>query len=97
MRKFLLLFVALLSTTGALARDKEENWVQVRSPHFVVVTNSNEKQARRVADQFERMRSVFQKFFPHLQIDPGAPIIVLVIKDEKDFRLLEPAAYLAKG
>jgi Flp pilus assembly protein TadD len=85
------------SAVLAPARDKPENWVQVRSPHFLIVSNSNEKQARHVADQFERMRSVFHKLFPKLQIDPATPIIVLAIKDEKDFRALEPAAYLAKG
>jgi len=92
-----LLLAILLSTALALAGDKPEKWLQVRSPHFVIVSNSSEKQARHVADQFERMRSVFQTLFPKLQIDPGTPIIVLAIKDEKDFRALEPEAYLAKG
>lgn len=87
----------LVFSTLAPARDRAENWIEVTSPHFVVATNSNEKQARRVADQFERMRSVFQQLFSKLEIDPGAPIIVLAIKDEKDFRALEPEAYLAKG
>ena len=76
---------------------KSETWVEVRSPHFTVITNSNEKQARRVADQFERMRSVFHTLFPKIQIDNLGSITVLAIKDEKDFRALEPAAYLAKG
>jgi len=95
--KRLLLLAILCSAVLAPARDKPENWVQVRSPHFTIVSNSNEKQARRVADQFERMRSVFHKLFPKLQIDPSTPIIVLATKDENDFRALEPAAYLAKG
>ncbi len=93
----LVLMFAAAPAAPVLARDKAENWVEVRSPHFVVVTNSSDKQGRRVADQFERMRSVFHAAFPKLQIDPGSPIIVLVIKDEKDFRALEPVAYLAKG
>jgi len=94
-RHFLLLplFAAML----AAARDKPENWIEVGSPHFTVVTNANEKQGRHIADQFERMRSVFRVAFPKLQIDPGAPLIVLAIKDEKGFRALEPEAYLAKG
>lgn len=94
-RFFLLVF--LFSAVAGQARDKPENWIEVRSPHFSVVSNSTEKQARRVADQFERMRSVFHTIFPKMQIDPGAPIIVLAIKDEKNFRALEPTAYLAKG
>src|SRR5579863_8229857 len=93
----LVLMFAAAPAAPVFARDKAENWVEVRSPHFVVVTNASDKQGRRVADQFERMRSVFHAAFPKLNIDPGSPIIVLVIKDEKDFRALEPVAYLAKG
>ncbi len=93
----LLPIVLLLAAPLAPARDKTETWLQVSSPHFVVVTNASEKQGRRVADQFERMRSVFHTAFPKAQVDPDAPIIVLAIKDAKDFRALEPEAYLAKG
>jgi tetratricopeptide (TPR) repeat protein len=94
-RIFLLLtvFTALL----APARDQPENWLEVRSPHFIVLSDSSEKQARQVADQFERMRAVFQDRFPRASIDTGAPIVVLAIKDEKGFRALEPEAYLGKG
>jgi tetratricopeptide (TPR) repeat protein len=97
MCKRLFLLLALLLSLPAPARDKPETWIEVRSPHFVVISNSNEKQVRRVADQFERMRSVFHTLFPKIQIDNLGSITVLAIKDEKDFRELEPAAYLAKG
>jgi tetratricopeptide (TPR) repeat protein len=97
MSKRLVLLLLLLAAAPALARDRAESWTKVRSPHFVVVTNSNEKEGRRVADQFERMRSVFHVAFPKMEIDPGSPIIVLAIKDEKDFKALEPQEYLAKG
>jgi hypothetical protein len=40
---------------------------------------------------------IFMWRFPSCSIDNGSPIIVLAIKDEKDFRTLEPQAYLAKG
>ena len=89
--------VLILACCTFAAAEKPENWLEVHSPHFVVVTNSNEKQARRIADQFERMRSVFHIAFPKLQIDPSASIVVLAVKDEKDFRALEPQEYLAKG
>jgi tetratricopeptide (TPR) repeat protein len=97
MYKRLSLLVTLLLPVLAPARDKPETWIEVRSPHFSVVSNSNEKQARRVADQFERMRSVFHTLFPQISIDTLGSITVLAIKDEKDFRALEPAEYLAKG
>jgi tetratricopeptide (TPR) repeat protein len=95
MHKRLFLLAALF--LPAIAAAKPETWVEVRSPHFAVITNSNEKQARRIADQFERMRSVFHRLFPKIQIDTLGSITVLAIKDEKDFRALEPPAYLAKG
>ena len=93
-----LVLALLLAGPAALSRDKNENWVQITSPHFVVVTNSSEKQGRRIADQFERMRSLFHALFPKVQMDAtGAPIIVLAVNDEKNFRALEPQEYLAKG
>ena len=97
MLRQILLLALCFAAPLAFARDKTENWIQVSSPHFIVVTNANEKQGRRVADQFERMRSVFHAVFPKAQVDPGMPILVLAIKDEKDFDALEPQEYLAKG
>jgi tetratricopeptide (TPR) repeat protein len=88
--------LAVLAVTPAWA-GKGDSWLEIQSPHFTVVTNGGEKHGRRLADQFERMRLVFHTAFPHMEIDPGSPIIVLGIKDEKDFRALEPEAYLAKG
>ena len=92
-----LALLLLLLSAPALARDKTDNWISVRSPHFVVATNSNEKQGRHIAGQFERMRSLFHQLFPKAQLDSGSPIIVLAIRDEKGFRALEPAEYLQKG
>ena len=92
------LCLALLAVCCTFAAaDKQEKWLQVRSPHFLIVSNANEKNAQHIAAQLERMRSVFHIGFPKLQIDPSTPIVVLAVKDEKDFRALEPEAYLAKG
>jgi tetratricopeptide (TPR) repeat protein len=97
MPRRIFLFLTLFAAAAILAHAKPENWLEVRSPHFILLSDSNEKQARHVADQFERMRSVFQAVFPHAQVDPASPIVVLAVKDKKDFQALEPAAYLAKG
>ena len=97
MSKRLFLLLPALAAALASTRDKAENWTEVRSPHFTVVTNSSENQGRRIAGQFERMRSVFQVAFPKLQIDPESPIVVLAIKNKEDFWALEPETYLAKG
>jgi TonB family protein len=96
MSRWIFLLLILFAALVASARDKE-NWLEVRSPHFIVLSDSSEKQARHVADQFERMRFVFHTLFPHANVDPGTPIVVLAVKDKKDFQTLEPEAYLAKG
>src|SRR5271170_1638809 len=93
-----ILSLALLLTASAvLAKEGGDNWVEVRSPHFLVLSDSSEKQARHVAGQFERMRAVFHTVFPKAHVDPPDPIIVIALKDKKAFQALEPEAYLAKG
>ncbi len=87
----------LLTASTVLAKEGGDTWVEVRSPHFLVLTDSNEKQARHVAGQFERMRAVFQIIFPKAYVDPAAPITVIALKDKKGFQALEPELYLAKG
>jgi len=93
--------IAILSAlTPALcvaALASPDQWVEVSSPHFRVLTDSNEKQARHILDQFERMRWMFQTLFPKANVDPAAPIVVLAAKNGKSFEALEPEPYLAKG
>lgn len=72
-------------------------WIEVRSAHFTVVTDAGAGHGRRTLDQFEHMRLVFQKLFPNANVDPVAPIIILAVKNKKEFQPLEPAAYLGKG
>ena len=93
------LIALLLTATGACtaASAAPDQWTQVSSSHFVVLTNSNEKQARHVLDQFERMRWVFQTTFPKMNTDPAMPILVYAAKNSKTFQGVEPQAYLAKG
>lgn len=93
-RKLALLL--LLTVVPAWARDNVSAWVEVRSPHFSVVTDAGEKQGRHILDQFERMRWVFQKLFPKSDVDPVAPIVVIAVKNQKDMQSLEPVAYLGK-
>jgi len=97
MLKQALLFVTLVGSLGVSAHASSDQWIEVRSSHFTVVTNSNEKQARLVIGQFERMRWMFQTLFPKADVDPAAPIVVVGAKNGKTFQAMEPAAYLAKG
>jgi tetratricopeptide (TPR) repeat protein len=97
MRQTLALLFLFLGTFSASARDSIDHWFEVRSPHFVVLTDTNEKQAHRVASQFERMRAVFHLLMPTASDGAGSPVIVLALKDKKAMQALLPEAYLAKG
>ena len=97
MHKRLAALFLLCITSSALASDSTDHWLEARSPHFVVLTDSNEKQARRIAGQFEQMRAVFHMLIPNATSDVGSPIVVVALKDKKGFQALEPEAYLAKG
>lgn len=88
-----LIFCGTLASAG----DRPGNWLQVTSQYFSVYCDGSERDARHVADQFERMQLVFHTAFPQLQVDPAVPIVVIAVKDSKDFRALEPESYLGKG
>ena len=94
-RRFYLSLLALCLSTAAYAGP--DQWVEVRSTHFTVITDAGEKQGRHLADQFERMRWVFQTLYPKATVDPPEPIVVIGAKNQRVFETMEPAAYLAKG
>lgn len=77
--------------------DTPRSWVEVRSPNFTVITDSTEKQGRLIAGQFERMRSILQGAYPQIERDGDYAVVILAIKDKKEFRALEPKTYLGKG
>jgi tetratricopeptide (TPR) repeat protein len=78
------------------AQAKQETWVEVRSPNFVVLTNAGEKQARKSAIQFEQIRALFRQNFQFATNAPSPVITIFAVKDESSLRELLPE-YWAKG
>jgi len=87
-------FVLFLLPVSAVAAD---NWIEVRSPHFIVNSNAGEKEARKVADQFEQIRRMFQSAFSTLRVDPAQPIIIVAAKNENTIKLFLPEEWEVKG
>ncbi len=92
---FYLLAITLLAVTPASSQT--DSWLQVRTPHFLIVSNAPEKDAHRAARQFEGMRSVFQRVFPDADLNTVEPMLVLAVQDKHALQSLEPEIYLAKG
>jgi tetratricopeptide (TPR) repeat protein len=79
-----------LARSADKKNEKVEPWVEVRTPHFIVTSDGGEKTARRVADQFELVRRIFQATMPNARFDTGTPIQIFVAKDGKSFATLLP-------
>src|SRR5256885_1411076 len=70
--------------------DVNDGWIEVCSPHFVVSSNGGERDARRIADHFEQIRSLFHTVFEKLRVDPAQPVLILAAKNETTMKLLLP-------
>jgi tetratricopeptide (TPR) repeat protein len=79
------------------AGDPNEGWVEVRSAHFVVSSNAGDREARRIADQFEQIRGLFHAAFANLRVDPAQPVLILAAKNENTMKMLLPEHWEVKG
>jgi len=75
----------------------QESWIELRSPNFITITNANEKQARRVAYQFEMIRAVFRELFKTSGSTPDHSVIIIAAKDENTLKTLLPEFWAKKG
>src|SRR5215813_4648843 len=91
-----LLCGACVSVCGA-SSGTIDAWVEVRSPHFVVASNAGESEARRIAVEFERVRSIFHAAFPKFKVDPAQPIVILAARDEATMRSIAPDEWQGEG
>src|SRR5215470_16256199 len=87
----------LIGAPGLRSTDLNQNWVEVRSPHFTVASNAGEKEARRIADQFEQIRVLFHAALPNLRVDPAQPVVILAAKNEATMKALLPEDWEVKG
>ena len=91
---FLLAFGAL---AGAEPRESDEAWVELRSPHFVVISNASELSARECAQQFERIRATYSMMLPNARVDPDKPILIAAVSGEAALKRLLPQYWADEG
>jgi len=81
-----LIFWSVFCTTLAA----EKPWIEVDSPHFRVMSNGSERDARRIAYEFEQMRAVVVDLSPGARIETGAPLLILAASDEQTAMSVAP-------
>src|SRR6266436_2541851 len=94
-RLFVRLALFALGVAGSAAA--KDAWIEVQSPHFKVVSNAGENEARKIADQFEQFREVFHSSFPKLRVDLGKPLTIFAVKNEDSLKTLLPGYWEVKG
>lgn len=89
MRRFYcLLFLIILSCPLLLAGEPE--WIEVRSPHFSVVTDDGERRGREVAMRFEQMRAVFAALIVKANVNLPIPLQIVAFRNTKEMRQVAP-------
>ncbi|MBN2241405.1 MAG: DUF1570 domain-containing protein [Acidobacteria bacterium] len=91
---FVQIFFLFFASLGIAA---EEVWIEVKSPHFIVISNAPAKQARRTAKLFEQYRLLIQTAMVDCKVDPPIPLTVFAAKNEKSFKTLLAEEKQEKG
>src|ERR1700751_6299063 len=65
-------------------------WLEIRSGHFIVVTDAGEKKGREVALRFEQMRSSFGILLSKQKLNQSVPLTILGFKSHKSYYQLAP-------
>jgi tetratricopeptide (TPR) repeat protein len=65
-------------------------WLEIRSGHFIVVTDAGDKKGREIALRFEQMRSVFGILLSKPKLNQSVPLTILALKSDKSYFQLAP-------
>lgn len=91
--------IAALLLAAALVCPKanaKQTWLEIHTPHFLVITDGSARQAIRIANHFESIRDVFLKIW-RMHVDPPSPVIILAAKNGEDLGRLLPGYWKQKG
>jgi tetratricopeptide (TPR) repeat protein len=88
------ILVLLLLSLSATAEDK---WIEVRTPHFRVVSNASEGRTKKAAENFEQMRAVLGIALTKIRLDHGEDFVVIGAADEGTMKELVPFYWEKRG
>jgi hypothetical protein len=74
-----------------------DDWIEVKSPNFTVISDSSERRARTIAWQFEQVRGAIAKGFPWARVTLDRPVVVIAVKDERSMRAMAPQYWEGRG
>jgi len=84
-RNVLVLFALLVPVIGAA-----QQYVEVRTPAFTVITDGGEARGRDVAERFEQVRGAFGVFFNVKNPTIPEPLTIVAFQDPRNFQQVIP-------
>ena len=88
--------VVVLSSSTAVEAAKgglKGKWWELRSEHFLLVTDARRTEAYETIEHLERIRAVFVQALPGLGATTGPPLVVLAARNERSMSRLMPEMY----
>jgi tetratricopeptide (TPR) repeat protein len=82
-RRHLLALLIVLGSFPAWAA--APSWTEIRSQHFVVMTDAGENQGREVAQRFEQMRGIFALIFHKSKAKLPVPLQIVAFRSQDGF------------
>lgn len=83
-------FVCSLATAEVeLDKITKSKWIEVRSPHFIVITDASEKIGKAMVQDLENFRTFLSYMLKQSFIDNGPPLKILALKKEANFKALD--------
>ena len=92
-----LLFYSLFDAPTSLGEALPGKWVEVRTDHFVVISNAGPRQSQKVATHFEQIRELLARALPKRPQAPPTPLRVYAAADERTMKRLLPQAWEVKN
>ncbi|MBZ5648426.1 MAG: tetratricopeptide repeat protein [Acidobacteriia bacterium] len=90
MSRFARLFLAASVVAWLSIPAPAQEWVEVKSPHFSVITDGGEKRGREIALRFEQMRAVFGQLFNRKYVSLPVPLEIVGFRNGKEMRPYVP-------
>lgn len=75
--------IALLGIIARAGTESDDQWFEVQSPHFDLLTDGGEKTGRDLALQFEQMHSAFAQLFSTRPAPKPVPLQIIALRNSK--------------
>jgi TonB family protein len=72
------------------------NWLEIKSPHFTIVSADTERISRTIIWEFEQIRAFCETLWPWARVNADKPLLIIAVPDEGLMKMLAPG-YWEKG